>query len=271
MTKLLGLIMSFFKKLFGNNESDNETTTVEVDNNETNVDVTDVEIVDNEESNIEDEIEEPIITRNTKYHILIDNGHGNNTPGKRSPYSACGALPQLDYYEYKWAREMAVMIVDELVKLGYDAERIVTEETDITLGERVRRVNKVCDKYGKNNVILISIHSNAAGSGANWTTARGWSAYTTRGNTKSDMLCEYLYEEAAKNFKGMTIRTDKTDGDSDIEADFYVIKNTKCPAVLSENFFHDNAEDVRFLLSQEGKEKIMRTHVDGIINYIKNN
>lgn len=271
MAKLLGLIMNFFKSLFGNMKTDDEINTDDVNNNKTGVEITDAEIVDNEEKDIETETEEPIITRNTKYHILVDNGHGNNTPGKRSPYSACGVFPQLDYYEYKWAREMAAMIVDELVKLGYNAERIVTEETDITLGERVRRVNKVCDKYGKNNVILISIHSNAAGSGANWTTARGWSAYTTRGNTKSDMLCEYIYEEAAKNFKGMKIRTDKTDGDSDMESDFYIIKNTKCPAVLSENFFHDNAEDVKFLLSQEGKEKIMRTHVDGIINYIENN
>lgn len=33
--------------------------------------------------------------------ILIDNGHGNNTSGKRSPYSQNKITPNIDFYEYK--------------------------------------------------------------------------------------------------------------------------------------------------------------------------
>ena len=60
-----------------------------------------------------------------------------------------------------------------------------------------------------------------------------------------------------------------SDGDKDWESNFYIIKNTKCPAVLTENFFYDNVDDVKYILSDEGKEKIVNTHVDALIKYIK--
>ena len=193
--------------------------------------------------------------------VLIDAGHGENTPGKRSPD---GRL-----LEYAYAREIADMIVAGLRRIGVDAERIVKESIDIPLSERCKRVNNVCKELGVSNVILISVHCNAAGSGE-WMTARGWEAWTTRGKTKSDALAECLYSAAEKYLYGMKIRKDLSDGDSDKESDFYILKNTKCTAVLTENLFQDNKDDVEFLLSSEGKQTITRIHLDGIINYINN-
>ena len=46
-------------------------------------------------------------------------------------------------------------------------------------------------------------------------------------------------------------------------------RDTACPAVLTENLFQDNREDVDFLLSEEGKQAITKLHVDSIIQYIK--
>jgi N-acetylmuramoyl-L-alanine amidase len=192
--------------------------------------------------------------------ILIDNGHGEDTKGKRSPD---GRL-----LEYAYTREIAERVVNKLNSLGYDAERIVKETKDISLSERVKRVNKHCNSLGANNVVFVSIHCNAAGNGQ-WLNARGWSAYTTKGQTKSDMFAEYLYNEAEKQFVGHKIRTNKTDGDKDWEENFTVIYGTKCPSVLTENFFMDNKEDVEYLLSEKGKNAIIDTHVYGIINYIK--
>jgi N-acetylmuramoyl-L-alanine amidase len=154
---------------------------------------------------------------------------------------------------------------------GYNASLLVTENNDISLSERVNRVNKICDEYGANNVILISIHANAAGNGTSWMNAKGWSAFTTKGKTKSDEISNYLYEEAENNFSDRKIRTDMSDGDKDWESNFTIIKNTKCPAVLTENFFYDNVDDVKYILSDEGKKAVIKTHVDGIINYIKDN
>lgn len=192
--------------------------------------------------------------------ILIDNGHGENTPGKRSPD---GVLR-----EYAYTREIAKEVVNELKSKGYDAERIVCEETDISLKERVKRVNTICDKIGKSNVIFISIHCNAASNGK-WYTAQGWSAYTSKGQTKSDTLATCLYNHASKIFEGRKIRKDMKDKDPDWEENFYVLSNTKCPAVLTENFFMDNKDDVIYLLSEEGKKAIIKTHVNGIIDYLK--
>lgn len=194
--------------------------------------------------------------------ILIDNGHGENTKGKRSPD---GVLR-----EYAYAREIAEAVERELRSRGYDAERIVHETMDVPLQERARRVNEVCGKLGTKNVILVSIHCNAAGDGSNWMQARGWSAYTSKGKTKADDLANCLYDAARKFFSGLKIREDMSDGDPDWEENFYILSKTKCPAVLTENFFQDNKEDVAYLLSADGKQAVINTHVKGIINYINN-
>lgn len=194
--------------------------------------------------------------------ILIDNGHGENTPGKQSP--------DRKLREYAYTREIAERIVQELLKQGYDAERIVKENIDVPLTERAKRVNAFCGKLGASNVILVSVHCNAAGSGE-WMKARGWSAYTSKGKTKSDSLADCLYESARMMFTGQRIREDRSDGDPDWEENFYILRKTKCPAVLTENFFQDNHEDVAYLLSSEGKQAIVNVHVEGIINYIKAN
>lgn len=193
--------------------------------------------------------------------ILIDNGHGQETPGKRSPDGR--------FREYSWAREIAERIVSGLKSLGYDAERIVTEQTDISLQERCRRVNELCGRLGKENIILVSVHANAAGNGSDWMDARGWSAYTSKGKTKADSLASCLYEAAKSCLPSeIKIRTDYSDGDADWEESFYILNKTQCPAVLTENLFQDNKEDVEYLLSEKGKQTIVQTHIDGIIKYI---
>ena len=193
--------------------------------------------------------------------ILIDNGHGENTPGQRSPDGL--------FREYKYVREIAEEIERKLISRGYDAERIVKEAVDVPLSERSRRINEVCGRLGTSNVILVSIHCNAAGNGEEWKTARGWAAYTSKGNTKADKLANFLYEAAENNFPGKSIRKDFQDGDPDWEENFHMLAKTKCPAVLTENFFMDNQKDVSYLLSLEGRTAIVRAHIEGIINYIK--
>ena len=193
--------------------------------------------------------------------VLIDNGHGENTPGKRSPDGV--------FREYKYVREIAEEIERELCSRGYDAERIVKESVDVPLSERSRRTNEICGRLGASNVILVSIHCNAAGNGVEWMKATGWSAYTSKGKTNSDKLADYIYRSAEKCFPDKKIRKDYSDGDADWEESFYILNKTKCPAVLTENFFMDNKEDVSYLLSLEGRRAIVRTHVEGIINYIE--
>lgn len=194
--------------------------------------------------------------------ILIDTGHGENTPGKRSPDGK--------FREYLYVREIADQVVAQLRQRGYDAERIVMEFSDVALAERARRVNEVCGRLGTKNVILVSIHCNAAGNGE-WMNAKGWSCYTSIGQTKADKLADCFYQVAEEKFAGRKFRKDLTDGDPDWEAGFYMLKKTKCPAVLTENFFMDNKDDVAYLVSPEGRNAVVATHVEAIIKYIQSN
>jgi len=271
MKTLWETILIFFKTLFGKKPVVENTTNDEQISNENDTIVNNEiynEPIDkpNNEPNLGQSCEQ--VSNDCKMVILIDNGHGNNTQGKKSPYSCYGVKPEIEFYEYKWNREIATEIHKRLAALGYDARLIVPEITDISLKERVNRVNKICAEVGTQNVILLSVHANAAGNGKEWKTARGWCAFTTKGTTKSDAFAECLYDEAKKNFVGHQIRTDKTDGDSDWESNFYIIYHSYCPAVLTENFFYDNVEDVKYILSAEGREMVIKTHVDGIIKYL---
>ena len=223
--------------------------------------------------------EESLKTTNYMFTVLLDNGHGVNTPGKCSPKKDDGTR----FREYKFARTITAQLDTKLKALGYNVFIVTPEQEDISLGERVRRINKVVQQYGAGNCLMISVHANAAGSNDQWMSARGWSAWTTRGQNNSDKLAEYLYDAAetlmkndiiikasyAGETKQKMIRTDLTDKDRDLESDFYIIKHSNCPAVLTENFFQDNKKDVEILESKHGIDLITDIHAQGIINYVK--
>lgn len=189
--------------------------------------------------------------------VLIDNGHGNNTPGKRSPD---GRL-----LEWAYTREIAERVVARLQSSGIDSKRIVTEDTDISLEERVRRANSAYDESGK-QVILVSIHCNAAGNGSAWMTARGWSVFIDHtASSNSKRLATALADVATA--KKVKVRME-TAGCNYWMSSLYICKHTKCPAVLVENFFQDNKEDVDFLLSEAGKQCVTDITVEGILSYL---
>ena len=193
--------------------------------------------------------------------ILIDPGHGIDTPGKRSPDGL--------FREYLWNRQVADLILEGLVSAGIDASLVVTETNDVTLRNRVNRVNTICNRVGASNVLLVSVHANAAGNGSAWMNARGWSCYTSKGKTKSDQVAECLYDAFEEEFQDRKIRKDMSDGDRDWEENFYVLQKSKCPAVLLENFFYDNREECAWMLQEETKKRIASAAVKGIIKYIK--
>ena len=169
----------------------------------------------------------PELSPDSTMKILLD--PGLNTPGKRSPD---GTLLEAAYN-----REIAQLTLSKLQANGHDAQLLVPEPEDIPLKERVRRANAICTAQGPANVILISIHVNAAGDGTRWHTATGWSCYTCKGHTQSDTLADSLYQSAHQHLPGRRIRTDYADNDPDWE----------------ENFFMDNKKDLAYLLSQEGR------------------
>lgn len=194
--------------------------------------------------------------------VVLGTAHTKDVLGKGSPD---GRIK-----EYKYSRELCKTIKPILEDLGY--KTFIDIEDDSIPNELKTRcdiVNKLQDKY--KNCIYISIHLNAAGSDGKWHKGTGWEIYTSVGKTEADNLATYIYNAAKKNLPNVKFRTDFSDGDPDKEANLYVLKNTKCPAVLTENMFQDNKDDVEFLLSDEGFHELVRLHVEGIVNYIKDN
>ena len=196
--------------------------------------------------------------------ILIEAGHGDPPlTGRGSKQSPDGRIK-----EYVYCREIVAEVVKRLRTQGYDAENTVPENGDVSLGERCNRVNAYCDRLGAKNVVFVSIHNNAAGCGQ-WMSARGWEAWTSKGQTMGDKLADCLYDATEKYLPaGTKIRTDLTDGDRDKEGNLAVVRGTRCAACLTENLFQDNKEDVEYLLSPEGREAIIKLHVEGIKAYV---
>lgn len=189
--------------------------------------------------------------------ILLDNGHGQNTPGKCSPD---GRLR-----EWAYTREIARRVEAGLKALGVGVRRIVPEDADISLAERVRRVNAECQRSGAQNVVLCSIHCNAAGGDGQWHTARGFSPWIyTKASARSQALAKAFQTEAErlglKGNRAVPISKYWT-------ANFYILKHTQCPAVLTENLFQDNREDVDFLLSEQGKAAVVELHTRTLARY----
>lgn len=198
--------------------------------------------------------------------IIFGTAHQKSILGKGSPDGK--------FKEYKYSREICKAASSILKDMGYKVF-IDVEEDDLGLPQskelctRCKIVNELVKQY--KNCIYVSIHVNASGADGKWHEGTGWEVFTSVGKTKSDELATCLYNAAKQNLKGAKMRTDFSDGDADKEAHLYVLKNTNCPAVLTENFFQDNKKDVDYLLSDEGFHSIVRLHVEGILQYIKDN
>lgn len=206
--------------------------------------------------------------------IILGTAHLATTPGKCSPD---GRLR-----EYAYSRKVVGEIAEALradgftVFIDYMAPNASPQMKGATwkqeqsreLAWRANFVNALCAKYGKQNCIYVSVHVNAAGADGKWHDARGFSVFVSpKGSLDSKHLARCLYEAAQKEGKEVT-------GNRCVpelkywESNLYVLNNTACPAVLTENLFQDNLQDVDFLLSSNGRRAIMRLHVEGIKDFI---
>lgn len=186
--------------------------------------------------------------------VILDGGHGVDCAGKRSPIWGDGS----QLFEWEFNRDIVRRIAAMLKAEGIKFEILVPEDNDVSLPERCRRANVIHADCG-NNAVLFSVHGNAGG-------GTGWECYTSVGQTKADAIATVLCEEAEKEFApdGWKMRFDYIDGDPDKESQFYILKHTVCPAVLSENFFMDTEKDCRFMMSDAGRERIAKVHYNTI-------
>ncbi|WP_389361567.1 N-acetylmuramoyl-L-alanine amidase [Cytobacillus spartinae] len=161
--------------------------------------------------------------------IMLDAGHGYNTPGKRSPDG---------FREYEFNREVACFIRD---MLG-DFENVTvyfahSDKRDVPLVERTDYANQLqVDCY-------VSIHANAHGSGG-WSTANGIETFVHCSRPTEAL-------ELAENVQRRLIENTKLKNRGVKAADFHVLRKTNMTAVLVECGFMTNKEEVKLLRSDE--------------------
>lgn len=191
--------------------------------------------------------------------IVIDAGHNySDTWQKMSPKKEDGTR----FYEYQSNRRIARKLSMELDKLGVEYTYTIhpDDRNDMSLQNRVGKANAVAYKEGKDNVLFISLHSDALGTAEKWYDANGYSIFTSVGDTKSDKYAK-VFEEVAKE----KLEPCKKKVRGLYEKNFYVLKHTICPAILLEQLFYSNEEDLEFLESDEG----VKVLVDIIVEAIK--
>lgn len=188
--------------------------------------------------------------------VLLDNGHGGlingeyQTEGKRKDWGDHGII-----YEGEFNRAIVNGIIEILTEKKIPYVNIAPEYRDVTLTTRVNRANE----FSGQPCFYMSVHANAGG-------GNGVEVFTSPGRTKSDQIATIFGEEFQNTFPNRRLRTDFSDGDLDKEEKFFVLMNTKMPAILTENFFMDNLEEFRDLLNtKEGRQQIIDYHVNTIL------
>lgn len=186
--------------------------------------------------------------------ILLDNGHGSNTPGKQSPCST--------FREYQFTRTLAAEIHTRLTHTGIKSILLTPEKTDTPLYIRCRRANQICRQNPSLQPLLISLHVNAAGKGQHWMNARGWSVYVANNaSQKSKTAAATIAKTAADN--GLRVRRPLPQTPY-WTANLAILRDTTCPAILTENLFMDNIEDLHILQSPDTISRLAQIHISAI-------
>jgi len=191
-----------------------------------------------------------------RYLWCLDNGHGKLTAGKRSPKLKDGER----FYEYEFNRIIVKGIIKALKKHGVRYYNVVPEvNVDNFLKGRVLRANNVPSDIPK---IFLSVHANA-GPGT-WTSAKGLETWYFHGSRTGRKLAA-VFQQQLVNQLGWTNRGIK----SQATKQFYVLRRTNMPAVLTENGFYNNRKEVYQLLDKEIQQKVITAHVDAILFFEK--
>lgn len=181
--------------------------------------------------------------------VATDNGHGQETLGKRTPPFPDGSVMK----ENTFNRAVVGYLISELERNGFDTVNVAPEMTDTALSVRTTRANNAgADIY-------ISVHANAFGNG--WNDANGIETLVYRigdnGQTQLAKLVQAkLIAETGLRDRGVKERTDLA-----------VLRDTKMPAILCECGFMTNLAEAKLLVSDDYRRRVARAICKGVCAY----
>ena len=205
-------------------------------------------------------------TTESRYTWLLDPGHGGiidgayQTAGKRSPKFEDGSV----LYEGVFNRDVVSRIMVLCKDAGVDVVNLVDTQEDLSLRHRVTKAN-LLHRENKNS-IYVSVHANAFGNGKDFNSAGGLCIFHHYRSLSGKKLAETLQPHLA----ALTGLRDRGVRANDNWANFYVLRKTHMPAVLSENGFMTNLEDATALMTSDMRQKIALAHFTMIMEIEQN-
>lgn len=192
-----------------------------------------------------------------KILYILDDGHGAETKGKRTPKFHDGSFMK----ENEFNRAVVDLVIQKLEALDICPIRLKPEYADISLKERVTRernyVKKMVIEGDYDMSILISVHANA--NTEDWNSANGIETfhYSDRGKKLAEVFQRNLIAKCHRRDRGVK------------QANFYIIKNSTSPAVLLECGFMTNMEEALMLLSDTYRGLCADAIVDSVLEINK--
>jgi N-acetylmuramoyl-L-alanine amidase len=192
----------------------------------------------------------------SKYTWLLDPGHGGiidgvyQTAGKRSPKFPDGSV----LYEGEFNRDVVGRIIKLCQDNNIDCINLVDTEEDLSLRHRVTKAN-MFHKENRNS-IYVSVHANAFGNGKTFNNAGGICTFHHYRSKSGKRLAESLQRWLGD----LTTLQDRGVRSNDSWANFYVLRKTHMPAVLSENGFMTNYDDAIALTDPDVRQVIANAH-----------
>lgn len=197
----------------------------------------------------------------SKYHWILDAGHSGVNPetgeyqtkGKRSPvFPPSSKFAGQVLYEGVRNRQVLKCLVELLEENNIDYSVVSEDWKESSLSDRVSKANEIAKD--KSNCIFVSIHHNAYKK--DWNSAHGISTYhypkSEKGFRLAGVFQSKIVEEMDWRSRGVK------------NANFYVLKYTSMPAVLTENGFMTNLKEAEVLMSDEGSYKVSLAHFEAI-------
>lgn len=184
-----------------------------------------------------------------KFKVMLDAGHGYNTPGKRSP-------DDMREWEFNHAvallaRELLSLYENVEVQFSHDP----TGKTDIPLDKR----SEFANRWGAD--VFTSIHANAFGAGG-YNDVNGIETFVYETKPPNSLA---LATKIQRNLVKLTGR----DNRGVKSANFAVLRETKMDAVLVECGFMTNKEELALLKSADYKKQCAKAIVDGLAEQYK--
>ncbi|MBM7865825.1 hypothetical protein GTO89_03325 [Heliobacterium gestii] len=184
--------------------------------------------------------------------VAIDPGHGGEDGGAKGTRGTQEKVVNL---------LIAKKVVDQLNQAGGKAILTRENEDNVSVGpwsQRSELTKRVEKAQGANALVYVSIHANSFPMAP---ACQGPQTFYQPGSAEGKRLALHIQKE-------MTKRVGNKDGRQAKAEDYFVLRMTKCPAVMVETGFLSNAAEEALLLRDDYQEKLAQGIATGIARYL---